>query len=134
MQDINWICHRICPLSENTRHFEFYRPNNIFRPLCMGNRGNSGKKWSRERFIKQYIQVIVSRISVKLNALSAIFWPKLKTTDGKLLLHRITVFIAQCDFWDFLSSKQNSANNFFSRQPNTANLAISASSMSVNKV
>ena len=40
----------------------------------------------------------------------------------------------QCDFWDFLSSKQNSVNKYFSRQPNTANLAISASSLSVNKV
>ena len=38
---------------------------------------------------------------------------------------------SRCDFWDFLSSKQNSVNKFFLRQPNTANLAISASSMSV---
>ena len=45
-----------------------------------------------------------------------------------------TFLIAQCDFWAFLSSKQNSVNKYFSRQPNTANLAISASSMSVNKV
>ena len=41
---------------------------------------------------------------------------------------------SQCDFWAILSSKQNSVNKYFSRQPNTANLAISASSMSVNKV
>ena len=41
---------------------------------------------------------------------------------------------SQCDFWAFLSSKQNSVIKYFSRQPNPGNLAISASSMSVNKV
>ena len=48
--------------------------------------------------------------------------------------HYTVVGGAQWDFWAFLSSKQNSVNKYFLRQPNTANLAISASSMSVNKV
>ena len=58
-----------------------------------------------------------------------LFWTKIYVFPILILIG-----ISQCDLWAFLSSKQNSVNKYFSRQPNTANLAISASSMSVNKV
>ena len=47
------------------------------------------------------------------------------------MYHVINEFLTVlCDFWAFLSSKQTSVNKYFSRLPNAANLAISASSMS----